>query len=258
MNDGIVQGNLSINGTACWITTTVPIDIDATGRIRFNAVIAQTLDDGDFALVLNSAAGDSQVDFEVTALAKVSVTPGFGAQASTITVSGVNFPKIAGEDVEVRVIGPGPTDMVIGTATTLSDGTWSKNFKVPAVADETYDIVANAGDYNIADAAAFKVGTMNIILGEDEGPTGLLVGLTANGFEPLGDWNATIGSEEIGSGTVSAAGLISTTWRVPQLAVGTYTITVWDVDNEIALTTTFTVTKTTTVTLSVASAPVDL
>ncbi len=117
--------------------------------------------------------------------------------------------------------------------------------------------MANAAGYNIADIAAFKVGTMNIILGEDEGPTGLLVWLTANGFEPNEAWNATIGDEEIGSGTVSATGTISATWRVPQLAVGTYTITVWDIFNEIALTTTFTVTKTTTVTLSVASAPVD-
>jgi hypothetical protein len=255
MNDGIVQGDLYVDDTlfpACWITTTVPIDIDATGRIRFNAVIAQTSDDGDFVLVLESAAGYAEVDFEVTALAKVSVTPGFGAQASTITVSGVNYPKIAGEDVTVELGG-----IAIGTATTLADGTWSKNFKVPAIADGKYDVVADAGDYNIADDAAFKVGTMNIILGEDEGPTGLLVGLTANGFEPNGDWNATIGDEEIGSGIVSAAGLISATWRVPQLAVGTYTITVWDVDNEIALTTTFKVTKTTTVTLSVAIAPVD-
>jgi hypothetical protein len=252
MNDGIVQGDLTIDANACWITTTVPIDIDATGRIRFNAVIAQTADDGDFVLVLDSAAGYAEVDFEVTALAKVTVTPGYGAQASTITVSGVNFPKISGEDVTVTLGG-----IAIGTATTLGDGSWSKNFKVPAIADDKYDVVADAGDYNIADDAVFKVGTMNIILGEDEGPTGLLVGLTANGFEPLGDWNATIGDEEIGSGSVSAAGLISTTWRVPQLAVGTYTVTVWDVDNEIALTTSFKVTKTTTVTLSVASAPVD-
>lgn len=255
MLDGIVQGDLYVDDTLfpeCWITTTVPIDVDATGRIRFNAVIAQTSDEGDFVLVLDSAAGYAEVDFEVTGLAKVSVTPGFGAQASTITVSGVNYPKIAGEDVTVELGG-----ITIGTATTLADGTWSKNFKVPAIADGKYNVVADSGDYNIWDDAAFKVGTMNIILGEDEGPTGLLVGLTANGFEPDGDWNATIGDEEIGSGTVSPAGLISTTWRVPQLAVGTYTITVWDVDNEIALTTSFQVTKTTTVTLRVASAPVD-
>src|SRR5690606_6919034 len=121
----------------CWITTTVPIDVDATGRIRFNAVIAQTSDDGDFVLVLDSAAGYAEVDFEVTGLAKVTVTPGFGAQASTITVSGVNFPKISGEDITVELGG-----VDIGTATTLGDGTWSKNFKVPAIADGKYDVVA--------------------------------------------------------------------------------------------------------------------
>ena len=42
---------------------------------------------------------------------------------------------------------------------------------------------------------------------------------------------------------------------IPQLPVGTYTVTVWDIDAEIALTTNFKVTKTTTVTLSVPSAP---
>ena len=256
MDDGIVQGDLAIEGNDCWITTADSITVDATGRIRFNAVIAQVTEDGDFELILESAAGDSRVDFEVTAIAKTTVTPGYGPQASTITVSGVNFPKINGEDVDVLFDGT-----KIGTATTLSDGSWTKNFKVPAIADGTYtiDALARATDtdyYNIYDDAQFKVGTMNIILTEDEGPTGLSISLTGNGFEPDGGWNATIGNEEIGEGTVSLAGLISFGWQVPQLAVGTYTITVWDVETEIALTTSFTVTKTTTVTLNVASAPV--
>jgi hypothetical protein len=250
--DVIDQGDLDLSGLACYITSTTPINVDGTGRVRLNAVIAGKTTKDDYVLTLNTNSTNlATADFEVTAVAKVSVTPEWGPQASTITVSGVNYPKI--KDVVITVDLGGVN---IGTVKTLADGTFSKAFKVPAIADGKESVDAYNTAYLIADDAGFKVGTMNIILGDDSGATGTTLGLTANGFTPNEGWNATIGNDEIGSGTVNGVGLISTTWMVPQLAVGTYTITVWDIDAEIKLTTTFRVTKTTSVELSVASAPI--
>ena len=152
----------------------------------------------EYTIDLTSAAGNSEADYEVTALASTKVTPAYGPQASTVTVSGKNFPKIAGIEILVTM---GATEM--GTAKTLSDGTFSKAFKVPAIADGTYTLNALARDedtedpYNVADGTNFKVGTMNIILSDDEGPTGTTIGITGNGFTPNETWNATIGDEEL-------------------------------------------------------------
>ena len=251
--EDIVQGEVTIDGIAAWITSTLPITVDATQRIRLNVVIPQTDDTDEYILILDSAAGYAEADYEVTALAKVSVTPGYGAVASTITVSGVNYPKI--KDITITVELDDGTS--IGTVKTLADGTFSKAFKVPAAAEGTYDILAYNDDYLIDDNVGFKVGTMNIILSDDTGATGTTISISGNGFTPDKTWNATFGSETIiDDGEVLGTGLLTVgTFQVPQLPTGTYTITVWDVDAEISLTTQFTITQTTSVTLSVSSAP---
>jgi len=251
----IVQYGVSIDGTTCYITTTLPITVDATGRIRLNAVIPQVADKDDYVITVTTSdtLQSATADFEVTGLAKVSVTPEWGPQASTITVTGVNYPKISGTEVDVTLGG-----VDLGVAKTLADGSFSKTFKVPAIADGAVDVIAEAADYNIADDAAFKVGTMNIILSDDTGVTGETIGLTGNGFTFGGAYNVTIGSKTLVDGeNANGAGLISTNFMVPQMAVGTYTVTVWDIDAEISLTTTFQVTATTTVTIDVPTAPVD-
>jgi len=256
--EDIVQGDVTLDGIPCYITTDVPMTVDETGRIRLNVVIPQTDDTDTYTLAIDSAAGSAEADFEVTALAKVTVTPSFGPVASSITVHGVNYPKISGKTVYVELWDVSDVWVAdIGTATTLSDGSFNKVFKVPAAAEGGYQIAAGNDDYNIGDTAGFKVGSMNLILSEDSGPTGMLVSISGNGFTHDGTWNATFGTETIiDSSTVSATGLLEGgEFQIPQLAVGTYTITVWDVDAEITLTTQFQITKTTTVTLSVPSAP---
>jgi hypothetical protein len=255
----VVQGDVSLSGVVCY-TTTDDITVDATGRIRLNVVVPQMTDKDDYVFTLASTAGNAEADFEVTALAAASVTPSFGPVASSMTVSGVNYPKISGITVTVELWDTLDTAKVadIGTVKTLSDGTISKIFKVPAAAEGGYHILAYNTDYNIADTVSFKVGSMNVILSEDSGPTGMTVTISGNGFTHSGTWNATFGTEEIiPSGTgVDGSGLLQDgIFQVPQLPVGTYTVTLWDIDAEISITTQFQITKTTSVTLSVPSAP---
>jgi len=235
------------------ITTTTPVEPDINGRVRFNVVIPQGDDVADdYQIVIASAAGNSAADYEITALAKVSVTPAYGPVASSITVSGVNYPKI--KDVTITVELDDGT--AIGTVKTLADGTFSKVFRVPAAAEGTNPIVAFTNDYYIGDDAGFKVGSMNIILSDDSGPTGMTITLTGNGFTHGGEWNATFGSKTLAEGVFAdGAGLIEATYTIPQMALGTYTISVYDIDADITLTTTFKITATTTVTLDVPTAP---
>jgi len=259
----IVQGAVSIINTdtlvsvPCYITTTLPLTVDSTQRIRLNIVIPQVAKtSSDYSIAITGAAGSASADFEVTALATVSVTPEYGPVASSMTVSGTNFPKISGVEVTVTVGG-----VSAGTVDTLSDGTFSKVFKVPAQTEGTYPLVAYTTlAYGITNAVVntknFKVGTMNIILSDDHGATGTTISISGNGFAHSGAWNATFGSTTIESGvTADINGIVSGTFQVPQLPVGTYTITAWDIPDSISLTTQFSITQTTSVTLNVPSAP---
>jgi hypothetical protein len=241
----------------CYITTDTPITLDSTGRLRLTFVVPSVLETSDGYSVAIAVHGMSATaDFEVTALSDVSVTPEHGAQASTITVSGVNFPKISGKQIDITIGGS-----AVGTVDTLSDGTFSKTFRVPAIGDGNYldanGLRAQTDDpYMVNATTNFKVGAMNIILSDDSGPTGMNVGITGNGFQYPGSFNATIGSTTLDvTGDVSSAGLINDYFLIPQLPVGTYTITVWDVSAEIELTTQFKITSTTQVTLNVPAAP---
>ena len=251
------DSNSVLHTYACGITTTTPIALDSTGRLRLTFVVPSVLETSDgYSVVIAVNGMTASADFEVTALSDVSVTPEHGAQASTITVSGVNFPKVSGKQIDITIGGS-----AVGTVDTLSDGTFSKTFRVPAIADGNYidanGLKAQTDDlYYVNATTNFKVGAMNIILSDDSGPTGLNVGITGNGFQYPGSFNATIGSTELDvGGVVSSAGLVNDNFLIPQLPVGTYTITVWDVGAEIVLTTTFQITETTQVTLGVPSAP---
>lgn len=258
-NNVTILNTDSSNVVPCYVTTTTPITVDSTGRIRLNIVIPQVEETGsDYSIVLTplaaSTTGKASADFEVTALASISVTPEFGPVASTITVSGVNYPKISGVEITVTVGG-----LTAGTVDTLSDGTFSKAFKVPALVEGDYPLVAYNTAYEITNAVyntkTFKVGTMNLILSADSGATGTTISISGNGFGTE-LWNATFGSKTIIDNTgVGANGIITGSFQVPQVPVGTYTITAWDTADSIKITTSFTVTQTTTMTLGVPSAP---
>jgi len=246
----LIRGNSS---SYCYITTTTPVDVDPNGRVRLNVVVPFGDEEADdYTIAISSVAGSASADFEITGLTEVTVTPAYGPVASTITVTGKNYPKIADAEITVE-LDDGTT---IGIAKTLADGTFSKTFKVPAATEGPTKIWAFTDKYDTGDDVGFKVGSMNILLSDDSGPTGLTPTLTGNGFYPNGEYNVTFGDETIiESAFADGDGLIDDWFYVPQLPVGTYTVTVWDVESDIKLTTPFEITKTTAVTLGVPSAP---
>jgi len=244
---------------ACYIIDE-PIDVDTDGDFKCDIVIPQVsdLDDYDTITVTPGITTATSTDFTVTGLAKIEVDPEYGVQGATATVHGYNFTTISGEDVSLELWKSDLSAKVadIDTFETDSNGEFSGTFSIPAVASDTYAIVADQADYNIDDDTEFRVGLMIVILSPSEGPTGTKVTLTGTGFTADGEWNATFGEEAIFEDmTVDSDGTISETFYVPTLDVGTYTVTVLDVDADIAVTTEFEVTYTTTVATDPVEAP---
>jgi hypothetical protein len=102
----------------------------------------------------------------------------------------------------------------------------------------------------------FRVGTILVLLSEDEGVVGRDIYLTGNGFTPDEDWNATFGDMTLfDDGSVNDNGLITDNFFVPQVAPGVYNIIVTDVDTLITVTVPFTVTEGIMFTVDPSTAP---
>ena len=252
----------------CWIRDMplAGIVVDAQGRFRMDIVVPQGSEKKDDYTITVKTDDNAETavinDFEITALAVVTVSPSFGPQGSTITVSGVSYTKIADTTIQVELCdaagAPLAPAVIIGTVKTISDGTFSKTFSVPAQVDASYKIKAYNTAQSISDTVGFRIGSMFMQLSSTSGPTGKSVTITGSGFSPLKTWNATIGSKTLVStadaGAVAATGLISKLTAIPSLAPGVYTVTVWDIDADIKLTTTFEVTYNTQITLTPSTA----
>jgi hypothetical protein len=237
-----------------------PEDIDEDGDFSFKIVVPQMPDeDEDYDLVVtDSGALTADVEIEVEDLAKITITPDFGPQGATVSIEGVNFPNIRDEEIDIVLVGDPD---VIEEFETESDGSFSGTFRVPAVADGDEEFRAywdsEEGYDNVHDEADFRIGSILVLLSDDEGPAGLEVILSGNGFTGDGEWNATFGDEEIFEDeAVSTEGLLgANTFYVPQVEPGTYDITVWDEDSEIAVITEFVVTHATSFEMIPAEAP---
>jgi len=232
-----------------------PITVKYDGTFKFSIVAPQVADTGDFEIIVTeTGAGTrtSSADFEVLGLAKVKATPSYGSPGSKVTVEGWNFTQKTGYDVDVSIEGLGEK-----TFKTDSKGYFKGTFTVPAALTfDVHDLIATQAEYLITDAASFRVGLMVVILSPDSGPTGTLVTVMGSGFTKSGAWNATFGSLDwVDDEAIDSDGNLLDYAYVPSVAPGTYTVTLWDVDEEIELFSSFVVTKTTTVTADPLVAP---
>jgi hypothetical protein len=242
-------------------------DIDGDGEFKVDVFIPESygdLPDDDYTIEVEDDSGRiAEVDVEILESAEVSVDPEYGPQGSRIAIEGSNFPNDKGEDVIVELWDAEPdiTGPVAGWVAdmdefeTSSDGTWSGTVRVPTQPDDEYWIVAYwegaADEYNILAYTEFRVGTILVLLSDDEGPTGMEVALTGSGFTENGEWNATFGDMDLfATDDVTANGLLefdggTPEFLVPQVDPGTYDIVVLDLDSDIQVVVEFTVTATT-------------
>ncbi|GAG67293.1 unnamed protein product, partial [marine sediment metagenome] len=206
-------------------------------------------------------------DFEITGLAEISAEPGFGPQGSSTTVSGENFQNIKDKKVKITLVRKGIELADIKTSVKVdSDGSFEAKCTIPTENDGPYKIKVESkadddGDFYISDTVDFRIGTIMVLLSDDESVVGDKIVMTGNGFKDDGEWNATFGdipifSEEQASGTgLLRVGSDTPQFFVPQVQPGEYTITVWDVEAELTVETDFTVTNYTVLDFELLEAP---
>ena len=236
------------------------VDIDNDGEFSFKLVIPQMDDEDDYDIsVSDGVKPAATVEVEVTELAEITVTPDYGPQGQTVTIEGMNFPNIKDEDlaIELEIGGTWIKDIE-----TDSDGTFSETFRIPAVVDGNYEINVYWNDpagrtRTIQAQDDFRIGSILVLLSDDEGPAGLQVIMSGNGFTPNEGWNATFGDIDLfESMTVDINGLLGVPiFYVPQVEPGTYDIRVLDEDTEIAVIVEFTVTDATSFEVIPSEAP---
>jgi hypothetical protein len=257
-DDEIDQGAIVLveEGTDCYIILEgddedEPIEVKSNGNFDLDFVIPQVEEEDDYTIQITVGALTVEADFEVTALAKVTVTPEYGLQGEKVMVKGENFVQRAEEEVEITLGGLGPAEFE-----TESDGTFEGEYTIPGVSQGVHDLMAEMDDYNIADDTSFKAGLIVVVATPNEVVVGEKVTFTGTGFSDNEEWNASFGDEEVSDGEpIEADGTFTYEYYVPTVDVGTYTVTFYDIDAEIEVTTEVEVTETTEVTLDPSIAP---
>jgi hypothetical protein len=150
----------------------------------------------------------------------------------------------------------------LGTVDTESDGTFEVELRVPAVTSGVYELWGEMDSYNINSSIPYRVGIMLVILSEESGASGSIITVTATGFTADGTWNMTIGGETPDptdeSNDCDAEGSLSQEITIPTLPVGVHTVSVYDIEAEIAVETEFEVTHTTVMEADPYEVPVGL
>jgi hypothetical protein len=267
-----------VNTEVCEILDyTAAIDIDGDGEFKIEVVIPvpQTGDWEDYdTMVVNPDTGDNAgvditCDFDLLGVAGITITPNYGVQGESIVVEGWNFTAISDEVVEIELYTAGDDPLVdaslqlIEEVETDSNGHFKETIQIPAISSGEYDVGAHQDDYTIADTDDLRIGMMIVIMSPTSGPTGTKVTLSGTGFTEDETWNATFDGDELfGESTVDADGNIQDggnvpTFYVPTMDPGTYTVSVLDIDADIAVEVEFTVTDSTMLELDPVVAPQD-
>jgi hypothetical protein len=251
--DGAVisTGNVTLDGQVVEVET--GDNIGANGLLNIEVVVPSLGEGEDLVFNVTDDTVWATAKFDINGEAKVTVTPTFGVQGSTVTIKCWNFTQVDESEVIVELWNEANNTKVvdIDTYDTDSDGEVSSTFIIPAQSNGKYTIRAYQDDYNVNDTVSFKIGSVIVILSDSDGVSGEEIILTGTGFEWNADWNATMAgvtlieddAESDGSGNLQVNNQVPKFW-VPSLAPGVYTITVMDeegttveVDFEITATT---------------------
>jgi hypothetical protein len=255
IGDIVLSNGMDYN---CWIDNDDdPVEVNSQGRFRADIVIPSAPDD-EYEIVATEVGGagaSASADFEIEeeGQADIDLDPEFGQVGDTITVEGWNFSQLRDTDVVIFVDGD-----EVKTLETDSDGHFKGTFKLPG-ASGTATVTAVQDDQFIEADAEFRVGSVFVVLSNDEGPAGKQVTISGAGFDPVeGDsWNATFGGKEwVGSTNIPGDGVINENelW-VPSMEPGVYEVIVTEEETEISVTLEYTITENTYVELSPMMAP---
>jgi hypothetical protein len=249
----INQGDITYNTTACYIKDT-PVAITGGEFTAYVVIPSDNVYSGEAADIDYLGSG---AEFECTGVPEIEADPEFQVQGGRFTVTGTNYTQISGEEVKFYLNGT-----ELGTVDTESDGTFEVELRVPAVTSGVYELWGEMDSYNINSSIPYRVGIMLVILSEESGASGSIITVTATGFTADGTWNMTIGGETPDptdeSNDCDAEGSLSQEITIPTLPVGVHTVSVYDIEAEIAVETEFEVTHTTVMEADPYEVPVGL
>jgi hypothetical protein len=282
--DEVLGGTAGVgltDGVTYWVARILdydpldPPEVGGDGEFRIDVFVPDTdEEDDDFYFVVNDGTVYATADFEVTDLPSIEADPSNGPQGSKITVTGENFPNEADTEVYIYVYdqngnayergvndwGAWDDDFNGKEIEVESDGSFEEEVRIPTQTDGTYDLVVvywdRANEVNMDAVETFRIGSILVLLSDDEGPSGMDIVMTGNGFSDSKSWNATFAGEELVDDlSVSGDGLISTNFYVPQKEPGVYDIVVMDIETEITVTVEFEVTAATMLEVTPSEAP---
>jgi len=214
----------------------------------FNVPSTETPGSSYNVLALDSKGNTVSVSLNVVAQ-KITLTPDKGYRGATVTVTGRGF--AASKTVDIRwYLTTSDYITVVDDYPVGADGTFTTTFTVPAVPDPTepgtlYTVKAIDTAGNTASATFTVVAPAQITLNPTSGYVDTIVTITGRWFTPGALITFTFDSTSLATTPTpvyaDGNGRFSVSFKVPNVAAGTYTITATD-EKGVSATATFKVT----------------
>jgi hypothetical protein len=218
--DGSIPvGGITFDGTP-WNTSA--IGIDSTGQTCSVSLTVPKTSVGTHQVVINDSHLLATTNFTITQ-PSISVTPASAYKGDTVTVKGSGWPQQTPGSVRIAFAGAN-----IQTATPGANGGFSVQFTVPLSASAINLISASDALGNTAPAITLTLNPPGLTLSPTSGlPYSTLI-VKGVGFQPYSSVDELkFGTFNVLSGVVTTnnVGSFTTTFNVPMLVPGGYTVT---------------------------------
>ena len=245
-DDGLEAVTITVGGTSAPLNATITKTAygNFTGQfIVPTHAIGQNLD-----VIATSGAEHSHATFNVTGNTATTLTPTTGVVGTVVTIEGANFTAIAGKTVTVTF-----NAIPVATLSTNATGGFSGTFTVPSLTTGTFDVIATDSN-TLTNTTLFIIAVTFLGISPVKCPTGTSATVQGYGFTTVGGTaNVTIGTLRVLTNILDTLLVAGTTFYVPTLPVGNYTVTALDT-GLLTASTNYEVNATTTVTLNSSSA----
>lgn len=219
--DGTIPAGGITFGGSPWNTS--PVSIDFTGKVCSTLLTVPMAAVGGHPVVVNDGTIIATSNFTITQ-PTVSVTPTTAYKGQKITITGSGWPTRTPGSVSVTFAGE-----IIGAVTPNENGYFSMEYTVPLNADPVTLISASDVIGNTALPKALTLKGTALTLNPKSGLPGITATISGTGFQPYsGIEELKFGNTNVLTGPLmtSETGAFETTFTVPGLPAGGYTVSV--------------------------------
>jgi len=207
------------------------VDADSTGDISGSFYIPDELTDGEDDEDVESGTyyvyATYEDDDEIVArdtlsvsATEVSISPKSGAVGTKVTVTGSGFDD--NKDITIK-FGTSTVEIDSGDEDTSSSGAFTSSILVPESAKGSYTITVIVSSDSTTAKDKFTV-EPKIVLSPTSGGVGDSVKVTGTGFTKNKEIPITFAGGEVATGDTGSNGSFEATFKVPEVAPGTYEV----------------------------------